>query len=143
MAEAFLQNLLQQHKSIQNEDQRCAICSEAYGTISLENGTLEVEMRLPCNHTVGSACIAQWLKDRNSCPICRREFFPAQPRPYLEHGVMDSEEMIRAGDPRNIRELNDEYCAQLGLDEESGMVSWLVVQNVLDSGLLRDVHTDW
>ena len=143
MAEAFLQNLLQQHKSIQNEDQRCAICLEGYGTISLENGTLEVEMRLPCNHTVGSACIAQWLKDRNSCPICRREFFPAQPRPYLEHGVMDSEEIDRAGDPRNIRELNEEYCAQLGLDEESGMVSWLVVQNVLDSGLLRDVHTDW
>lgn len=45
---------------------------------SPETGIIECEIRLPCNpkHTLGSACIAKWLKSHNSCPICRHEFFP-------------------------------------------------------------------
>ena len=62
---------------------------------STETGIIECRIRLPCdpNHTVGSACIATWLKSNNSCPLCRHEFFPRQPRPYLEHGIMENESL--------------------------------------------------
>ena len=103
MAEAFLYELLQAHNRVNNQDERCCICLEEYGTLSRETGTIEVEMRLPCDHSIGSACIATWLKDNNSCPICRREFFPAQPRPYLEHGTLDDQENDGAEDENNVQ----------------------------------------
>ena len=53
--------------------------------MSSETGIIECSIRLPCNHLVGSHCLATWFHHNNSCPICRREFFPATPRPPLEH----------------------------------------------------------
>lgn len=65
---------------------------------------------MPCKHTFGSRCITKWLDPmdnaKNSCPLCRFSFFPAQPRPYLEHGVMgddaafflDHERLVEDGD---------------------------------------------
>ena len=44
---------------------------------------------MSCGHTFGSACIAAWLRENNSCPLCRETFFPGQPRPYLEDGILD------------------------------------------------------
>ncbi len=40
-------------------------------------GVIECEIRLPCSHRVGSACIARWLRTNNTCPVCRRVFYPA------------------------------------------------------------------
>ena len=57
---------------------------------------MEVEICLPCKHKVGSRCIAKWLDPtgnaKNQCPVCRYVFFPAQPRPYLEHGIIGDDE---------------------------------------------------
>ena len=91
MAEAFLDGLLQTTNITQSDDQNCVICLQETGKISRETGYVELLVRLPCTHLVGSGCISRWLTENNSCPICRREFFPAQPRPYLEHGVMDGQ----------------------------------------------------
>ena len=52
--------------------------------MSSETGIIECSIRLPCDHLVGSHCLATWFHDNNSCPICRREFFSAKPRPRLE-----------------------------------------------------------
>ncbi|CAD6580019.1 MAG: transcription initiation factor IIB [Alectoria sarmentosa] len=97
MAAAFLGLLLRVENSVQpNSGERCIICFTAYGTLCNETGVVEWEIRLPCNHTVGSSCIATWLGPtgaaNNSCPVCRFVFFPAQPRPYLEHGVIDGDQ---------------------------------------------------
>ena len=54
--------------------------------MSSETGIIECPIRLPCTHLVGSYCIAVWLRDNNTCPVCRCEFFPTQPRQNLEHG---------------------------------------------------------
>ena len=57
--------------------------------MNTSTGVVEWEIRLPCGHSVGSSCIVTWLRDNNSCPACRKTFFPAQPRPYLEHGIFE------------------------------------------------------
>ena len=92
MAEAFLSDLLRVENSVQpNSSERCIICLTECGTLCPETGIVEWEIRLPCHHVVGSRCIAKWLGPtegaNNRCPICRYVFFPAQPRPYLEHGI--------------------------------------------------------
>ena len=53
---------------------------EECGSLSSETGIIECAIRLPCDHLVGSHCLATWFQHNNSCPICRREFFSAKPR---------------------------------------------------------------
>ena len=86
MSQEYLNRLLSspEHR-VQGE---CVICLEPYNTLNSTTGIMEVEIRLSCGHTVGSACIVTWLRENNSCPLCRETFFPRQPRPYLEHGIM-------------------------------------------------------
>ena len=91
MAEAFVNQLLRVENRVQRSDQ-CIICLTECESLCPKTGIVEYEIRLPCNHTVGSRCIAKWLDPAgvasNSCPMCRYVFFPAQPRPYLELGIM-------------------------------------------------------
>ena len=87
MSQEYLTRLLSTPENrVQGE---CVICLEPYNTLNTTTGIIEAEVRLSCGHTVGSACIVTWLRDNNSRPLCRETFFPRQPRPYLEHGVMD------------------------------------------------------
>ena len=57
-------------------DEECAICQEKYSILT----SAEYKIQLPCcgKHTMGSKCIETWLKQHNSCPLCRQEFFPDQ-----------------------------------------------------------------
>ena len=57
MAEYFLTRLLTTENRVKFEEgsQDCIICLDRYGTLSCESGIEEFEVRLPCNHTVGSA----------------------------------------------------------------------------------------
>ena len=142
MSEAFLYELLQKSNIASLEGEKCVICLDKYNTPSRETGTSEVAIRLPCNHIIGSACIATWLKDHNSCPICRREFFQAQPRPHLEHGVFDGQESEDEGDEREATEIIEDFCDQLGLDMEVSIISKYLFQNLIDSWVLDDGHTE-
>ena len=92
MAETFLDQLLQITNSVPRGDRECVICHSETGTMSRTTGYLELLIRLPCSHVVGSGCIARWFQEDNSCPFCRQEFFPAQPRPHLEHGVAEEQD---------------------------------------------------
>ena len=137
-------------QDVHDKEERCSICLEEYGTLSRETGTIEVEMRLPCNHCIGSACIAIWLKDHNSCPICRRKFFPAQPRPYLEHGIMEDDEeeeededdiiedvyegVIGRSNPQDaLRDLIGDYCHKLLLGHDIPALSLSIAQKLSES----------
>lgn len=56
MAKAFLAEILSTQNSITSErSQDCVICLERCGTLSSETGIMELEVRLPCSHIVGSA----------------------------------------------------------------------------------------
>ena len=70
-------------------DRKCVICHEETSTMSRDTGYIELQLRLPCNHVVGSGCIVAHFKEKNFCPVCRREFFPAQPPQYPEHAIME------------------------------------------------------
>jgi hypothetical protein len=53
------------------EGETCAICLEAY-----TDG--EALRCMPCGHRFHSPCIDCWLQSRSSCPMCKRDFAPAQ-----------------------------------------------------------------
>ena len=116
MAQKFLEQLLRNENTVQKDehDGKCMICLESYGVLSSSTGAMEAPIRLPCKHIVGSMCIGKWLRDNNSCPLCRATFFPAQPRPYLEHGIMmNDEESMEHGFRVST---NDEIRISLGPD---------------------------
>ena len=56
-------------------DEECAICHDMYSSPT----SAEYKVQLPCcgKHTMGSECIENWLREHNTCPLCRQEFFPA------------------------------------------------------------------
>ena len=70
----------------------CMICQEKYGTFPSDNGILEHAVVLPCTHQVGSECIAVWLSTGNSCPMCRKVFFPAHQGEDYDEDDDESEE---------------------------------------------------
>ena len=49
----------------------CIICYREYNTLDPSTGAMECEIRLPCNHSIGSVCLVTWLREGNSCPMCR------------------------------------------------------------------------
>lgn len=56
MAKAFLAKVLTIENCVTFEcSQDCVICQEKCGTLSPETGIMELEVRLPCGHTAGSA----------------------------------------------------------------------------------------
>lgn len=102
MAQQFLDQLPRIRRGELPRRSACSICHSEYGTDASENGIVEVAVRLPCKHHVGSQCIISWLSPTgaagNSCPLCRVVFFPVQPRPYMEHEMMgDNEEDEEGG----------------------------------------------
>ena len=95
MSEAFLTQILSTDSSVQaDHGQLCCICLQLCGTLSRESGVVEVEVRLPCNHTVGSACIARWLQANNTCPLCHETFFPREHQPHAQPLVIDRRESM-------------------------------------------------
>ena len=91
MAQLFLRTLHPLSNNVLTPESRCMICLIPYNTIPFEGHIPEHAVRLPCNHDVGSDCIARWLfqdNDNNSCPYCKTKLFQTldqqlSPRPHL------------------------------------------------------------
>mmetsp|Transcript_32260 Transcript_32260/g.41458 ORF Transcript_32260/g.41458 Transcript_32260/m.41458 type:complete len:227 (+) Transcript_32260:91-771(+) len=47
-------------------EKECSVCQETF-EIGLKC------LRLPCEHIFHKECIHPWLKDHNTCPVCRKE----------------------------------------------------------------------
>ena len=96
MTQQFLEGLPQIPLGELPTNSSCMICLNSYGSGSENDGIPEGPVRLPCGHHVGSVCSAIWLSPNNmghnSCPYCRAMFFPALPRPYMEHGLMNEDD---------------------------------------------------
>ena len=77
----FLSQLLTRENFIlADEVEECPICKENYITKTTHSREADRQIRLPCNpnHTVGLRCILTWLRNHNTCPLCRYEFFAAE-----------------------------------------------------------------
>ena len=77
MAQQFLARILTMDNAVKSEDgQDCIICQEKCGTLSQETRTIELEVRLPCNHTVGSA-VSPSLPPSTIATFANHEIFSA------------------------------------------------------------------
>ena len=133
MAQSFLHELLQtsNHVYPENQDDRkCIICLQETGTMSQETGFIEVRLRLPCNHIVGSGCITTWLQENNTCPICRRVLFA--------QGQEDEDEEDEDNDRAIQRELCEDYCYQLRLDDRIARIAEMISHNIAALFILND-----
>ena len=130
MSQEFLNQLLRDENSVLIDEysERCMICLEQYGSVNQSTGAVELEVRLPCLHTVGTICITTWLQDHNSCPLCRASFFPAQPRPYLEFGITNEEtpatqDQIHRDVPPYPTEICEWLCERLDLNQTTSEIA--------------------
>ena len=146
MAKSFCQDLFQTSNIVpaDPQDRQCIICHQETGTMNLETGLIELQVRLPCGHVVGSGCIALWLKDNNSCPMCRRELFSAEALSPAQDGTMwywdwDWEDRDLEDEEENeerrqmLEETCENYCLQLDLDGRTIEVAQRIIQKLLCS----------
>jgi len=69
-----------------NSQASCPICLEPFSlsigqeenevddkTITTETNKHEPVRQMPCNHMFCESCLFQWLRQNNSCPLCRKE----------------------------------------------------------------------
>jgi hypothetical protein len=58
----------------------CLICTETLTTNPTSNFVLVPEPAVTivkCGHVFGRNCLAEWMREHNTCPVCRAEFFSA------------------------------------------------------------------
>ena len=142
MSEAFLHVLLHTSNVVCLEGEQCGICLEEYNTTSRESGVVEVAIRLPCNHVVGSVCIVTWLTDHQTCPICRQELFQTHPRSDLDQDIADGAETEYESDRDSSASDRDLYY-DLGLSRQVSWISRYLIFNLAESRLLEERHLEW
>ncbi|CAA7054090.1 unnamed protein product [Microthlaspi erraticum] len=57
-------------KSLNLGSEACSICFE-----SLVGTSDKAPTQISCSHVFHDRCISQWLRRKNSCPLCRRELY--------------------------------------------------------------------
>ncbi|CAN8232761.1 unnamed protein product [Cochlearia groenlandica] len=70
-SEHVLQRLSEEQRvNSLEKDETCSICMEDY---VYESSSEKIIIRMPnCTHLFHQDCIFEWLKRRNSCPLCRK-----------------------------------------------------------------------
>ena len=169
MADQFLRQLLATQNQVSSDEKhsQCSICLENCGEMAPETGLIERAVRLPCEHVVGSGCITQWLQTNNTCPICRRVFFPAESGrdtadlDFTESPTVSSPPaqdltprgLILSGPVeiclpylREIRRLCDDYCTRLHIQPRIAQIAVALYSNLLTPGpsnvVLQDCSDD-
>jgi len=70
-SDSYIDNLPEKEKGKESE---CYICLE-----KCKDGKDSCE--LPCKHAFDRACLTHWLKDHDSCPVCRVKLDQGRPQP--------------------------------------------------------------
>ena len=119
MAEAFLRNLPQVGEDELPDDKQCGICREKFGKAELHAEAMEIPVRLPCQHIVGSDCIRKWVSPeehgKNTCPFCRSVLFAVSSELQTPHDLNNQriEELYTASlQPPGMTEPDREVAQQ-------------------------------
>jgi hypothetical protein len=70
----------------------CSICQEDWILG-------ETALSMPCNHTFHPPCIQEWLKEHNSCPICRFEVLTDDPEYNAELSRRQPAALVQTSSP--------------------------------------------
>lgn len=83
-----------------DEKENCSICFEELGDEKKE------EYKLSCNHVYHRDCIAQWLSNNTTCPLCRANVDPIDQ--YVEDDIVS---------PDRMRDIRDEIAQMRAIAE--------------------------
>jgi E3 ubiquitin-protein ligase RNF115/126 len=88
----------------------CAVCKEEFNIG-------EECLSMPCNHYFHGDCLIPWLKERNSCPVCRYEL-PTDDADFekMKKYKLKNENNNNSGNNINNRMYNDENRQDNGND---------------------------
>lgn len=53
-------------EELTNDNSVCPVCTEHFSETS------DI-IKLPCNHVFDRQCVVDWLRQKNSCPVCRSQ----------------------------------------------------------------------
>ncbi|CAD6446482.1 24b6f712-64f1-42b1-8677-9b9c6ba83a3f-CDS [Sclerotinia trifoliorum] len=83
MRKTAIENLLQSVDGSWENIDPC-FCGDSYALVTAAEES-HAPARMPkCGHVFGRPCIALWLKEQNTCPLCRDEvYLPSTEREYL------------------------------------------------------------
>ena len=84
VSEEFINNLPKAKEDKQGE---CYICLDKLG--AEDKQTCE----LPCGHAFDRACLTTWLKEKDSCPVCRAKL--DQDRPHQQQQPQSNDQSTR------------------------------------------------
>lgn len=128
--------------------------------MSQTTGLCEMAVRTSCGHIFGSGCIAKWVEENNTCPLCRNVFFPAESyfdrddviddqidimeaqRNHVQiHHLPTARSQILNGSLsgitdylRDIKRQCEIHCDQLRLQPGTAQIALYVFSNLLNPG---------
>mmetsp|Transcript_9454 Transcript_9454/g.13026 ORF Transcript_9454/g.13026 Transcript_9454/m.13026 type:complete len:273 (-) Transcript_9454:165-983(-) len=84
---------------------RCCVCLEDFEADNTEQSIV----KLQCNHPFHKECVVSWLKDHNTCPVCRYEFqtepeAPSAPTESTSSSSSDNNTQIEATQSSQTRD---------------------------------------
>ncbi len=111
-------------KDLPDNSQDCHICKEPFenpGPHTSDN--IEVPVKLPCTHIMGSSCLAAWLENHKTCPMCRVVLFSRLDSASDEH-LRNVQNSMRA----DVQAMEADMEALLALERESTELSAQLVR---------------
>ena len=52
--------------------EECIICCIPMGNSISSNAEISTFLKTPCNHKFHRACLLEWMRQKYSCPVCRK-----------------------------------------------------------------------
>jgi hypothetical protein len=75
---SFLESCIEHILSKKEIEDECIICLQVYHSDDLP---VQVPNVSGCNHVFGRTCLALWLSDNDTCPICRAQLYQCSDSP--------------------------------------------------------------